>query len=76
MQKNDDRAIGRAGFDISDIQKAGVDLLQRPEGGVGLRGAGLRRSGADQAELGGSDGSARGAKEKAAGMIDCASDTP
>ena len=31
VQKNDRRAIGRAGFGVSDIQDAGIDLLQRAE---------------------------------------------
>ena len=31
MQKNDRRAIGGAGFGVSDIQDAGIDLLQRAE---------------------------------------------
>ena len=31
VQKNDRRAIGRAGFGVADIQDAGIDLLERAE---------------------------------------------
>ena len=34
MQQKDYRAIGGAGFGVSDVQKAGVDLLQGRERGV------------------------------------------
>jgi hypothetical protein len=47
VQKHDHRAIGRAGFGVSDIQEAGIDLLERAEGRVRVRVAGLRRRGAD-----------------------------
>ena len=34
MQQKDCRAIGGAGFGVSDIEEAGVDLLQGRERGV------------------------------------------
>ena len=70
MQKNDRAAIGRTGLGVSDIQVAGIDLLERSEGRVGpwLYGrqryvAGLRIGRADQAKLGRRNGHSRGAEE-------------
>ena len=34
VQKDHRRAIGRAGLGVADVQDAGVDLLERPEGRV------------------------------------------
>ena len=37
VQEDDRRAVGRTGFGVPDVQHAGVDLLQRAEGGVRAR---------------------------------------
>ena len=44
VQENDRRAIGRTGFGIADIEHAGIDLLQRAEGGVRPRLDGRQRA--------------------------------
>jgi hypothetical protein len=68
VQKNDHRAIGRAGFGVSDIQEAGIDLLERAEGRSCscCRLAPPRRR---SRELHGREGHARSPKEAAAMMI-------
>jgi hypothetical protein len=78
VQKNDRRPIGGASLGVTDIQGAGIDLLERGERGIrsrldagqlGLGRLRLRESG--HAELSGGDGDGRGPKEPAAIMIDC-----
>ena len=79
MQQKDYRAIGGAGFGVSDVQKAGVDLLQGRERGVRPRvdrgqvrfcraGLSVRRTA--HAELRGCNSHGRGADKAAARMID------
>ena len=60
VQKNDRRTIGGAGFSVSDVQDAGIDLLQRSErrvrprldrGQLAGRPARLRVRGTDQPKL-------------------------
>ena len=77
VQKNDRGTIGGTGFGVSDIEEAGVDLLQRAKRRVRSRldRAQLRRfcsrcRGTDHAELGGSKGHRRSAKKAAAMLVD------
>jgi hypothetical protein len=62
VQQQHHRAVLGAHLDIADVQRAGVDLLDRTEGGLG-RGRRGRAGGAGQAAEGGRQG--RGAEEAA-----------
>jgi hypothetical protein len=80
VQQNDCGTIGGAGFGISDIQDAGIDLLQRAERRVRprldrsrIRGpcrAGLCVRQTAQHELSGGDAHRRGAKKAASILVD------
>jgi hypothetical protein len=77
VQKNDRRAIGGASFGVSDIEDAGIDLLQRAEGRICSRLDRrdfcldpLCRSRTDHPELRGGDGHRGGAKEAASILVD------
>ena len=75
MQKQDGLAIGRAGFRVSDVQHAGIDLLQRAgtrysfPGLIAVIGGGSAATDwppQRSPELGGSDSGGGAAKEMAA----------
>ena len=80
MQKNDGRPIGGAGFGVTDIQDAGIDLLQRSERRVRSRldrrqlcrccGACLCACGARCSKLRGRDDDCCSADEPASTMFD------
>jgi hypothetical protein len=80
MQQNDGGTVGGAGLGITDIEQAGIDLLQRAERGVRARLdlgqfgrfclADLRIRRTAQGELGGCEGHRGGAEKAAAVLVD------
>ncbi len=70
MEKQHNRTICGTGFCVTDLQRAGFDLLHGGEGYYRFGSAGLGPCGTDQTELGGGDGHGGGADKAAAVVTD------